>query len=103
MNSFTINRKELWGLLRTMKPFMRQYTKKKALKINAEIVFHAGDLTMAIPDSKVNARCEMRGTGAIYIPFMLLYTYVSKSSEKRITITLLDDGYKIGNTQYAQI
>lgn len=44
MNSFTIDRKELWGLLRTM----------------------------AIPDSKVNARCEMRGAGANFIKYSII-------------------------------
>lgn len=58
MNSFTIDRKELWGLLRTMKPFMKQYTKAKALKIKTEIVFFAGNLTMLIPDCQVRARCK---------------------------------------------
>lgn len=100
MNSFTIDRKELYGLLRTMKPFMKQYTKKKSLKINAEIEFYAGCLSITIPGSEVNTRCEMRGSGAIYIPFPTLYTYVIKSKEKQITVTLLEVGYKLGNTQF---
>ena len=100
MNSFTIDRKELWGLLRTMKPFMKQYTKAKALKIKTEIVFFAGILTMSIPDSQVRARCEMRGSGAIHIPFTTIYLYVSKSKEKKITVTLLSEGYMIRNTQF---
>lgn len=100
MNSFTIDRKELWVLLRTMKPFMKQYTKAKALKVKSEIVFYAGNLTMSIPGSEVRARCEMRGTGAIFVPFTTIYLYVSKSKEKKITLTILEEGYKLGNTQF---
>jgi hypothetical protein len=100
MNSFTIDRKELWGLLRTMKPFMKQYTKAKAQKIKAEIVFYAGNIMMSIPGSEVRTRCEMRGTGAIYIPYTTIYLYVSKSKEKKITVTLLNEGYMIGNTEF---
>lgn len=100
MNSFTIDRKELWGLLRTMKPFMKQYTKSKAQKIKAEILFFAGNLTMTIPGCEVKANCEMQGTGAIHIPFITIYLYVSNSKDKNITVTLCDNGYKLGNTQF---
>ncbi len=100
MNSFNINPKEIHQLLKTMTPFIKGYTMKKAMKINLEIVFKDGVLSMSIPNCKVTASCEMQGSGSVKIPFAILYQIVSKSTEKKLNISLLEDSFMVGNTSY---
>ena len=91
MSAFIISHEELFKLLNMMKPFVKMYTKKKALKIILEVSFENETLYMSIPNCTMTGACETTGNGIFSMQFLYFYDIVKTSKGKTITISLSDN------------
>lgn len=96
MTSFTINHDELFKLLNTMKPFVKTYTKKKAMKIMLEVSFEKGTLVLSIPNCTMHAKCETVGIGKFSMQFLYFYEILKTTKDKILTITTEENKITIG-------
>ena len=88
MVTIKIKREELFILLNMMKPFVKQYSKKKAMGINCEAIITEGKITLSIPNCKMVGSGETAGVGSFEMPFLYFYKIIQISTVKLITITI---------------
>lgn len=92
----TISHDELFKLLNMMKPFVRTYTKKKAMKIMLEVSFEKGTLFLSIPNCKMNAKCETTGIGKFTMQFLYFHEILKTTNDKILTISTAENKITIG-------
>ncbi len=100
MAAITISHEELFKSLNTMKPFVKTYTKKKAMKIMLEVTIEKGEMIMSIPNSTMNVKCKTTGTGNFNIQFLYFYEIIKSSQDKMITISTAENKITVGQTSF---
>ena len=100
MATINISHEDLFKLLNTMKPFVKTYTKKKAMKIMLEVSIEKGVLFMSIPNCNMNAKCETIGTGKFSIQFLYFYEVIKSTKDKMITISSTDSKITVGQISF---
>jgi hypothetical protein len=103
MATITISHEELFQLLNTMKPFVKTYTKKKAIKILLEVSIEKGIMFMSIPNCTVNTKCDTKGTGKFNIQFLYFYEVIKTSNDKMVTINADESKITVGQTTFRLI
>jgi len=103
MATITISHEELFKLLNMMKPFVKTYTKKKAMAIMLEVSFEKGKMFMSIPGCNMNAKCETTGTGKFSMQFLYFYEIIKSSQDKMITISTAENKITVGLTSFRVI
>lgn len=100
MATITISHEELFKLLNMMKPFVKRYTKKKAMGINLEATIQKNNLALSIPNCNMNAKCETDGKGKFSIPFLYFYKIIQSTKDNVIIISIVDDKITVGQTSF---
>ncbi|MDO9155014.1 MAG: hypothetical protein Q7U47_15115 [Paludibacter sp.] len=100
MATITISHEELFKLLNMMKPFVKTYTKKKAMGIMLEVSIEKGVLFMSIPNCTMNANCETTGTGKFSMQYLYFYDIIKTTKSKPITIEIVESKIIIGQTSF---
>lgn len=100
MAAITISHEELFKSLNTMKPFVKTYTKKKAMKIMLEVTIEKGEMIMSIPNSTMNVKCKTTGTGNFNMQFLYFYEIIKSSQDKMITISTAENKITVGQTSF---
>ncbi len=100
MTTIKISRDELMSLLNQMKPFVKQYSKKKAMGINCEAIIKDGSISLSIPNCNMVGNGETTGEGSFTMPFLYLYKVIQVLKIKSITITLAENKVFVENTSF---
>jgi len=103
MATITISHEELFQLLNTMKPFVKTYTKKKAIKIMLEVSIEKGIMFMSIPNCTVNAKCDTKGTGKFSMQYLYFYEIIKSTKDKIVTIITEENKLTVGLTSFRVI
>jgi len=103
MATITISHEELFKLLNMMKPFVKTYTKKKAMGIMIEVSIEKGILLMSIPNCTMNAKCETTGTGKYSMQFLYFYEIIKSTKDKMVTISTAENKITVGLTSFRVI
>lgn len=96
MATITISHNELFNLLNMMKPFIKTYTKKKAMKIMLEVSFEKDTMVLSIPNCTMHAKCETVGIGKFSMQFLYFYEILKTTKDKILTITTAENKITIG-------
>lgn len=100
MATITISHEELFKLLNMMKPFVKKYTKKKAMGIMLEVSIEKGAISMSIPNCNMNSKCETTGTGKFSMQFLYFYEVIKVANDKMITISTAENKITVGQTSF---
>lgn len=100
MATITISHDELFKLLNMMKPFVKGYTKKKAMGIMLEVSIEKGAMFMSIPNCNMNSNCETTGTGKFSMQFLYFYEVIKVANDKMITISTAENKITVGQTSF---
>jgi len=103
MSTITISQEELFKLLNMMKPFVKRYTKKKAIGIMLEVSIEKGTIFMSILNCKTNYKCETTGTGKFSMQFLYFYEIIKFSKDKMVTISIAENKMTVGQTSFKVI
>jgi len=103
MATIIISHEELFKSLNTMKPFVKTYTKKKAMKIMLEVSIEKSEMIMSIPNCTLNVKGKTTGTGKFNIQFLYFYEVIKTNSDKMVTITADAKKITVGQTTFRLI
>ena len=100
MSTITISHEELFKLLNMMKPFVKTYSKKKAMGIMLEVSFEKGTLFLSIPNCNMNSIGETTGTGKFSMQFLYFYEIIKSTKDKMVTINTAENKITVGQTSF---
>ena len=100
MITITISHEELFKLLNMMKPFVKTYTKKKAMGIMLDVLIEKGNVKLSIPNCNMQASCETSGIGKFSMAFLYFYEIIKSTKDKMVTISSADNKITVGQTSF---